>query len=73
MFNKDAIKKINLTTELIPLKNDYEGKVSAAVEYRVLPEADTAVLYIHGYMGYFFNITWLNSLSIKASVFMPSS
>jgi alpha-beta hydrolase superfamily lysophospholipase len=51
MFSKD---KINLTSEIIPLKNDYEGEVSAAVEYLVLPEADTAVLYIHGYMDYFF-------------------
>ncbi|MFV1985462.1 MAG: alpha/beta hydrolase, partial [Thiohalomonadales bacterium] len=44
----------NLTSEVIPLKHDYEGEVSAAVEYSVLPEADTAVLYIHGYMDYFF-------------------
>ncbi len=49
-----SINKINLTSEVIPLKNDYEGEVSAAVEYFVLPEADTAVLYIHGYMDYFF-------------------
>lgn len=54
MFNKNNVNKINLTTKLIPLKNDYEGKVSAAVEYCMLPEANIAVLYIHGYMDYFF-------------------
>lgn len=54
MFNIDNVNKINLTTEVIPLKNDYEGEVSAAVEYSVLPDADIAVLYIHGYMDYFF-------------------
>lgn len=54
MFVIDKVKNIQLTSEVIPLKNDYEGDVSAAVEYSVLPEADTAVLYIHGYMDYFF-------------------
>jgi len=54
MFSIDKINKIDLTSEIIPLKNDYEGEVSAAVEYSILPEADTAVLYIHGYMDYFF-------------------
>ncbi len=51
MYNID---KINLTSETIPLKDDYEGEVSAAVEFSVLPETETAVLYIHGYMDYFF-------------------
>ncbi len=54
MFSKDKIKKINLTSDVIPLKNDYEGEVSAAVKYSLLPKTDTAVLYIHGYMDYFF-------------------
>ncbi|MFV2059835.1 MAG: alpha/beta hydrolase [Gammaproteobacteria bacterium] len=54
MFSIDNVNRINLTSEVIPLKNDYEGEVSAAVEYSVLPEADIAVLYIHGYMDYFF-------------------
>lgn len=54
MFNIDKVNKINSISEIIPLKNDYEGEVSAAVEYAVLPEANTAVLYIHGYMDYFF-------------------
>ncbi len=54
MFNTDEINKINLSSEVIPLKDDYEGEVSAAVEYLILPAADTAVLYIHGYMDYFF-------------------
>jgi len=44
--------KINLTSEIIPLKNDYEGEVSAAVEYCILPEANTAVLYTHGISFY---------------------
>lgn len=48
------MKKTNLKLEIIPLKKDYEGEVSAAVEYANLPEANTAVLYIHGYMDYFF-------------------
>lgn len=50
----DLLTKIDLQREVIPLANDYEGGVSAAIEYSVLPEADTAVLYIHGYMDYFF-------------------
>ena len=54
MFNIDKVNKINLAAEVIPLLNDFEGEVSASVEYSVLPEADTAVLYIHGYMDYFF-------------------
>jgi hypothetical protein len=54
MFNIDNAKNVNLTSENIPLKNDYEGEVSAAVEYAVIPDSDTAVLYIHGYMDYFF-------------------
>ena len=54
MFNIDKINRVDLISEVIPLKNDYEGEVSAAVEYSVLPEANTAVLYIHGYMDYFF-------------------
>lgn len=54
MFNIDKVNTINLITEVIPLKNDYEGGVSAAVEYSVLAQSDTAVLYIHGYMDYFF-------------------
>ncbi len=54
MFNIDKVKDPHLTSEIMPLKDDYEGEVSAAVEYTVLPEADTAVLYIHGYMDYFF-------------------
>ncbi len=54
MFNIDKINEPHLTSEVIPLKDDYEGEVSAAVERTVLPESDTAVLYIHGYMDYFF-------------------
>ncbi len=54
MFSIDKVNKVDFTSEIIPLKNDYEGEVSAAVEYSILPEADTAVLYIHGYMDYFF-------------------
>ncbi|MFV2055108.1 MAG: alpha/beta hydrolase [Thiohalomonadales bacterium] len=54
MVNIEKTNKINLTSENIPLKNDYEGEVSAAVEYSILPDTDTAVLYIHGYMDYFF-------------------
>jgi alpha-beta hydrolase superfamily lysophospholipase len=46
--------EITLTSEIIALKKDYEGEVSAAIEYSVLPAASTAVLYIHGYMDYFF-------------------
>jgi alpha-beta hydrolase superfamily lysophospholipase len=48
-MNKAALK-----SETIPLKKDYEGEVSAAVEYSNLADASTAVLYIHGYMDYFF-------------------
>lgn len=54
MFNIDNVNKVSLTSEIIPLRDDYEGEVSAAVEYAVLPDTDTAVLYIHGYMDYFF-------------------
>jgi len=48
------MNKVALKSEIIPLKKDYEGEVSAAVEYSNLADASTAVLYIHGYMDYFF-------------------
>lgn len=48
------MNKVALKSEIIPLKKDYEGEVSAAVEYANLADANTAVLYIHGYMDYFF-------------------
>ncbi len=54
MFDINNINKVNLRSDVIPLKNDYEGEVSAALVYSVLPESDIAVLYIHGYMDYFF-------------------
>lgn len=54
MFIKNNENRVQLTSEIIPLENDYEGVVSAAVEYHVVPQANTAVLYIHGYMDYFF-------------------
>jgi len=54
MFIKNNANKVQLTSEIIPLKNDYEGVVSAAVEYHLVPQANAAVLYIHGYMDYFF-------------------
>jgi alpha-beta hydrolase superfamily lysophospholipase len=54
MFSTDKITSPDLTSVIIPLQNDYEGEVSAAVEYSIVPESATAVLYIHGYMDYFF-------------------
>lgn len=54
MFDITKVDAVSLTKEIIPLKDDYEGEVSAAVEYSLVSGADTAVLYIHGYMDYFF-------------------
>ncbi len=54
MFDIDKVNNINLISEVIALKDDYEGEVSAAVDYSIVPEAATAVLYVHGYMDCFF-------------------
>ena len=43
-----------LYSETILLKDDYEGKVSSKVDYHEVDEATSAVIYIHGYMDYFF-------------------
>ncbi len=43
-----------MTSQIIPLDDDYEGKVSAKVDYLEVENATTAVIYLHGYMDYFF-------------------
>ena len=46
--------KYKLDTLNIPLSDDYEGSVSAKVDFYEVENAKTAVIYIHGYMDYFF-------------------
>ncbi len=43
-----------LDTLNISLDDDYEGKVSAKVDFCEIEDAKTAVIYVHGYMDYFF-------------------
>jgi len=46
--------KYKLDSLSIPLSDDYEGSVSAKVDFYELKDAKTAVVYVHGYMDYFF-------------------
>ncbi len=46
--------KYKLDSLPIALNDDYEGKVSAKVDFYELKDAKTAVVYVHGYMDYFF-------------------
>ena len=46
--------KYKLDSLPIPLRDDYEGSVSAKVDFYELEDAKTAVVYVHGYMDYFF-------------------
>jgi len=47
-------KKIDFIRETIILQDDYEGKVGAGITYKRVKNSKNAVLYIHGYMDYFF-------------------
>ena len=46
--------KYKLDSLYIPLDDDYEGSVSAKVDFYEVEETKTAVVYVHGYMDYFF-------------------
>jgi len=46
--------KYLLKSQSIPLSDDYEGAVSAKVDFYEVKDAQTAVVYLHGYMDYFF-------------------
>ena len=46
--------KYKLDSLSIPLNDDYEGSVSAKVDFYEVQDAKTAVVYVHGYMDYFF-------------------
>jgi len=64
-------QKLNpqLNSKNIPLKDDYEGTVSAKVDYFEIPEATTAVVYLHGYMDYFFQNHLANFFVVKGMSF----
>ena len=49
-----ATQKFRLHSQNIPLEDDYEGMVSAKVDFYEVEGAQTAVVYLHGYMDYFF-------------------
>ena len=46
--------RYTLDSQNIPLDDDYEGTVSAKVDFYEVEDASTAVVYVHGYMDYFF-------------------
>lgn len=51
---KEDILKSGFEQHSIPLKNDYEGKVSSTLVRKSVPDSGKAVLYIHGFNDYFF-------------------
>jgi len=63
--NQKADPRLN--SKKIPLADDYDGSVSAKVDFFELPEATTAVIYIHGYMDYFFQ-THLSNFFIAKGI-----
>ena len=46
--------KYQLESLTIPLNDDYDGAVSAKVDFYEVESASSAVVYVHGYMDYFF-------------------
>jgi len=54
MYHDTASTANLLQSEKIILDNDYEGSVSAKGDYFEVTGANSAVVYVHGYMDYFF-------------------
>ncbi len=65
----DWDKKHGFTTQQLQLKDDYEGKVVATlISKKAKIQSQKALLYIHGFVDYFFQndlANWANSLNIN--------
>ena len=62
-------KEHGFSIRKLKLKDDYEGKVEATlIERKAKTQSSKAVLYIHGFVDYFFHdnlADWANSLNIN--------